>query len=187
MMSFTDIEDNELSYLLRSNNDAFEYLINRYQKRIFGFIKNFKLQNCIKKLDYEDFYQECFIVFLKCLDMFDDEYNFYNYLHSAINKKLYKLWKKEAFNENIISLDYSESVENFSLLDVVGEDDYIYSSKQIEDFIDIKLDSITREIFKYKKRGYNAQEISKLIGISRKIVYKKVSELKMVLNNEFKK
>ena len=103
---FSNIGDSELIYLIRSENYyAKEYFIERYKKRIYGMINAFATKNCINKLDYEECYQDCFIVFLKCLNGFDNEHNFYSYLSNAIYRRLKTLYSKKRLDDKVLSLD----------------------------------------------------------------------------------
>ena len=88
-MSFTEIGDNELLYLIRCDNyQAKQVLIDRYRGRIYGMIKSFFTKNKLKNLNFDDYYQSCFLTFTNCLKLCDDNYNFRNYLKIAIDNNI---------------------------------------------------------------------------------------------------
>ena len=184
-MSFVDISDNELIYLVRaSNDDARIHLINRYKRRIYGMVSSITSKFKISKFDYEDYYQESIVVFFKCLDLFDMEYNFYNYLFSALQREFKRKMIALQKNQNVLSLEYTSN-EGVSLIDVVGEMDYSYEDSRVDNYINQNFSKIEQEIIKYKIKGYDCLEIAKLMGLSSKIVYKKLKDIrKTMLNGE---
>ena len=74
-MVYADIGDSELIYLMRTNNnEAKEVLFERYKKRIYGIINSYAKKYFLSNVNYDDYFGECFIVFLKCLELYDEEY-----------------------------------------------------------------------------------------------------------------
>ena len=133
-MEYSDIGDNELIYLIRADNeDAREYLFKRYQKRIFGFINSFSNKYSIKRLDYEDYFQDCFIVFLKCLENFDEEYNFLYYVSQSIERLLFKLTNKEMMYRSMVSIDDEIFSDSRIFIDEVGDSYSFYRKNEILD------------------------------------------------------
>ena len=177
-MVFANVSDIELIYLTRSNNYfAKDYLIERYRKRIYGIIAELTKKRIIKGLDYEDWFQDGFIVFLKCLDLFDIEYNFYNYLLSALKKEFSRKMKQIYENNKIISLD-EPNEQGICLLDVIAEEDENYNNIQVQHDIDTKFTKLEQDIVKLKSRGYDCFEISKMIGVNKKVVYRKTKDIR---------
>lgn len=184
-MVFSDIEDNELIYLHRNNNcQAKQYLIDRYKKRIYGMINKFANINGISKLDYEECYQDCFIVFLKCLDYYDG-FNFLNYVTTAVFNKLYKILKRNQNYEEIISLDYSLLNDDTSLLDSVSDQEYNYEINDLRIFIEENFDSDYQKIIEYKLKGYSCLEISKILKINKKRVYACLEYIKNIFRKKW--
>jgi RNA polymerase sigma factor (sigma-70 family) len=181
-VSYSDIGDNELIYLIRSNNyEAKEYLIQRYQKRIYGMINSFKKSSYIQKLDYEDYYHSCFLVFLRCLELFDDDYNFYNYVSGAINKELQKLLKKEKENNDHLSLEYDISDCEYHC-DYVSDSSIMYKENELNEYINENFNELDRKIIEYRLAGYNCLEIATLLNVDKKRVYKRLESIKTKLN-----
>lgn len=183
-MSFMEVTDNELMYLLRCGNEmAKKVFIERYHYRLYGLIKRFDFKKLSDYLDYDDCFQECFIVFLKCIERFDEEYNFYNYLNRAINHHMIRLKKAKERNANVISLEY-ESDHKPSLIDIVSEDDLEYQNIVVDDYIKENFDSEEQEIIKLKSQGYSGWEISQIMNITVKYLAKKVAQIKEIMKNK---
>lgn len=177
-MSYYDIGDSELLYLIRlDNQDAKNFLIIRYKKRIYGLINSFFEKKSIKGLDYEDYFHDCFIVFLKCLKLFDEEYNFYSYVTSAIEKELKKLIKKEINNRDLLSIDMDLRDKDY-LMDCVNDCNEVYKETIIKDFISDKLDELDKEIIEYRIKGYSHLEIADILNISKKKIYERMRKIR---------
>lgn len=176
---FSEIGDNELIYLIRNNNyEAKDVLINRYTKRIYGMIKSFALKKGLVK-DYEDYYQDCFIVFLKCLDFFDNEYNFFLYLKSAINRNLQNALKKEQLDKEVYSLDYFiDKDDNLALIDTIADSSYDYGNSDINMFVEENFNEDEKEIIDLRLKGYSINDISIIKKINKKKVCKILKKIK---------
>lgn len=183
-MSFVDVTDSELIYLLRANNkEAENYFFERYKKRIYGIINSMASKFMISDLDYEDCFQDCFIVFLKCLDMFDDDYNFYNYLFGAITKDFGRKLQKDRKEKQLLSLE-NGCFKDDNLIDMVCEEDASYKRTLLDEYICLNFSILEQDIIRYKMMGYDCLEIAKIIGITPKTVYKKVALIKKkILDN----
>jgi len=184
-MQYSNIGDNELLYLIRCDNqEAKECLIKRYQKRIFGIIDGFSKKYSIKGLDYEDYFQDCFIVFLKCIENYDENYNFFNYAHRAIERELYKLINEELLRRDIISIDDDNLYKDKVLVDVVSDSSIIYNEVELKNsFCDI-LDEKNKRILEYRLKGYSCVEIAKIMNSTPKSVYKRMAKIKSDLKEK---
>lgn len=182
-MSFIDIGDNELIYLVRNNNlEARDYLISRYKKRMYGFIHSFFKKTYVSGVDYEDYFQECFLVFLKCIEGFDENYNFYKYVESAINKTLIKIYQKEEKKDKVLSLDYDTVDKNYNLVDVAKDSEMLYRENEVKLFIEKNFDELNKAIINYKLEGYNGKEIASLLGVSKKVIYDRLNKIREILS-----
>jgi len=98
------INDYELIFLIRSNQDV-ENNFNILQKKYEGLIvKNIDFYNALTKFD--DYYQEALIVLSNCVNNFDESKNktFTRYFEMHLKWKFYSLNKernKYVFSENI--------------------------------------------------------------------------------------
>ena len=173
-MSYTDIGDSELIYLVRANNsEAKNLLVSRYKKRIFGMIDSFVKKNNLSCVNYEDLFSECFMVFLSCLDNYDDDYNFYIYVNESVERKLVKISKKEMFYRQIVNLD--DGIYSFETINDAKEN---YAKSEINSFLKDNFDLVDRQIVDLKIEGYSYNEIGKLLGVSDKSIYKRSSRIK---------
>lgn len=178
---FLDIGDAELIYLIRSNNYmAREVLFNRYKKRIYGMISSLANKGVIGK-DYEEYYQDCFVVFLKCIENFDEEYNFFYYVKSSINRKLRLLSEQESINKEILSLDYVIDEDNNILLDTIADPSQNYDQSDLDIYIDENFDDIEKDFITLRLKGYSISEIAKIKNISKKKVCKILQGIKNTL------
>ena len=178
-MSFTDIGDNELIYLIRNDNgEAKKYLVNRYRKRIYGIINSYFTTYNVGGEDYEDYYQDCFIVFLKCLNGFDNEHNFYNYLSNAIYRRLRALYFKKRLDDKVLSLDYVYECNDITMMDVVEDSNAVYRINELKEYIDFNFDETTKMIINYRLEGYTYSEIAKLLNINIKTLYRKLYKMR---------
>lgn len=180
-MSYNDVGDDELLYLIRCNNqEAKDCLINRYKNRIFGIINGYVKRTYINGLDYEDLFHECFIVFLKCLELFDENYNFYMYVENAINNQLHKIIKKEKLNQEILSLEETFYENDCYHQDVINDSSTIYKEKEIKEKLITYLDEINKQIVDLKLKGYSYLEIAKMLKLNKKAIYKRVKQIKEI-------
>lgn len=187
-MSFIDITDNELIYLVRNNNlEAKDYLFTRYKKRMYGMIHSFFKKACISKVDYDDVYQDCFIVFLKCIDRFDEEYNFYNYVNSSIYKMMIKFIQEEKSQQKVLSLDYDVLDNNKNLIDIASDSEMLYRKSELNSFIEEHFSGIDKQIIDYRLMGYSICEIATLLNINKKILYTRFSKIKSILSRYIEK
>lgn len=178
-MSYNDIGDNELIYLIRNqNNQAKECLIERYKKRIYGMINDCCSSITTFNVNYDDYYQDCFIVFLKCLESYDEDYNFYSYLKQAIEKCIRRKINKEKVMLKYVSIEDDLSDNHPCLVDKVSDSAIIYNENELHDYIDESFEDIDKLIIDYKIKGYSYLEISKFLGIRAKNLYKRVDKIK---------
>ena len=178
-MSFNDITDNELLYLVRNNNQqAKDYLFSRYKRRMYGMIHSFFKKTGINRIDYDDVFQDCFIVFLKCIDKFDEEYNFYNYINFSIQKTLVKIIQSEKENKSVLSLDYDVVENSKNLIDVVNDNEMLYRKNELEMFIDENFSTLDKVIIEYRLKGYTICEIATILNLNKKMLYARFSTIK---------
>ena len=182
-MAFADIADNELVYLIRANNDvAREYLIERYKKRIYGIINGLSNKLGVNDLDYEDSYQDCFMVFLKCLDLYDLDFSFYHYLYGAIVRDFKRKFKQQKQSNDYLTLSKCND-NDFDVLDIVSEEDTSYNEFVVNEYVVSNFSKLEQEIIGYKVQGYDALEIARLMGLSVKAIYKYISKIKKIMLN----
>lgn len=176
-----DVSDSELIYLYRNNNYyAFETLVNRYKKRIYGMVEKTKNINHFSYLSFDDFYHSCYIALVKCIDNFNNEGIFYSYVMSAFENIIARLFEKENKYKNIMSLEDYHTVLAY---DFISEDDCKYEASDIKEFINEQVGEDCKEIIYYKYIGYNCKEISNLTNLSLKQIYNRMNKAKNILKN----
>ena len=174
-----DVSDGELIYLYRNNNYyAFETLLSRYRKRIYGMIEKAKNVNHLKYLDFDDFYHSCYIALIKCIDNFNNEGIFYSYVMAAIENVIGRLLEKENRYKNVVSIEDYHTVLSE---DFIGESTCVYENSGIDKFINEQIDKESKEIIYYKYLGYSSKEISNLTNLSLKQIYNRINKAKNIL------
>lgn len=186
-MSFSEIGDNELLYLIRcNNNEAKQYLIERYRVRIYGMIKSFVLKRKLKIVNFDDYFQWCFITFLKCLKLCDEEYNFRNYVKTAVENILNRIFEQEESYDEILSLEDQVFDRDVYSLDVACDSSSIYFTSEIKKYLDENLSLLDRKIVDLKIKGYKSVEIAKILEINNKEIYKRIANIRKIIDLKFK-
>ena len=182
-MSFKGISDSELLYLIRCDNyQAKVDLIERYKKRIYGMIKSFVLKNKLNYADFNDYYQSCFVTFLRCIELCDEEYNFLSYVQTAIENTLIKSLKEEKYYEKVLSLEKEEL--GLEPIDEINDSKSLYLTNEMYEFLDSKLSLLDKMIVKLKISGYNLVEISKLVGITKREIYRRFEKIRRIIEEK---
>ncbi len=169
--------------------DAFEELVNRYERKIFRLGLNIT-QN---REDAEDVMQEAFLKSFQNLDQFQGNSRFYTWLvRIAVNEALMKLRKRRP---NQISLDEP----------VAGDDDSVF--REVEDWgpspeqrfaqtelneilstVTGELDAIFRVVFLLRDvEGISTEETAQILGISVAAVKSRLLRARLKLRQNLNK
>lgn len=173
-MSDLKYNDNELLYLISQHNEyALELLLKKYKPMIKKRLSDFN----IKSRNYDDFYQECLIVFFKSVEKFREEKNgiFNLYLDYAIKNKIKYLIKKEQkYFYNVVLSDDLEYVP----------DDKTQKGNILEEPKTGILSTFEKEIYdKFLKEGYKVMDISKSMNCNVKKIYNAISRIRTKLSS----
>ena len=182
-----DVSDGELIYLYRCGNyDAFDFLTNRYKKRIYGIIEKSRRANNLGSICFDDYYHECYITFLKCLDRYDGNGIFFSYVMVSLENFVKRLMEKEIKYSAYSSLeDYLLNEDSTVISGMVVKDaSYLYLEDEVHDFIEGNFDELSKIIIEHKMQGYNCKEIMKKYDLSRKLVYNKIGKIKNIIKND---
>lgn len=129
MLDFKNYNDYELIYYIREGSEAalvfmikkYEPLIKKLATTLIGFSD--------KK---DDLIQEGFLIFMKCVEKYNDNMNccFYSYFIISLRRCFYKLIKDEYYNMPILEedpyyIDIESTYKNFKGRDFFFEDDKI--------------------------------------------------------------
>lgn len=187
-MLLNEISDDLLIHLWRSKNqDAFDLLHSRYRVFIYGIINDFA-KNSFEYLDFDDLYQEAFLIFLRCIDSYDEEAGcFYFFVRRAIERTIVNYMKKNKKSRKTSSLDemfYDSDKE--TLVDYICEDSFSYDYSLYEQLTQ-KIGKVNKQIVDYKMEGYSYLEISRIMHISKGGIYSRVNKIKNILKDIIEK
>ena len=115
----TDLSDNELVELSKTEPEYFGELIRRYQERLFGFIRRISY---FSREDIEDIVQETFIKAYKGLNLFDDDYKFSTWIYQIARNHTIDAIRKKRARVETIRLDEVETAKLFRSNVDMGKD-----------------------------------------------------------------
>ena len=190
----TNLSDNELVALSKTNSEALETLFNRYKIMLNSICRSYYLING----DDDDVMQEGMIGLFKAINTFDNNYVFSSYAYKCIKNSIITAIKKSNTDKNkplnnFISLsgsdddDMDKSVIVSSGLNFNPESTFINSEneKELRNKIETMLTPLEFEILKQYLDGFSYVDIAKRLDKNTKSVdnaiqriRKKLSELK---------
>lgn len=195
-MDYKDINDFELLYLVKDEDDHYKSLL---FEKYYPVVSNlsYKYFNQYRTIidDYDDLYQEGIIGFNYAVERFDfqKDVSFYSYAILCIESKLKDYIRKLKRNKNLIvksavslSLEIGEDI---FLEDVLAGDDITYhsiiSKEQSEFFIHFKNSLSLKEslIFELRFNGFSYEEISKLLDIKKTNIYSYIRQIRVKFRN----
>ena len=101
----------------------------------------------------------------------------------AVENSLSREMDREKKYSVISSLDTDLINEGYPFIEVSDNASYLYESNCIKDFIFDNFDELSIEILKCKNEGYSCFEISKKLGVSKKVIYNRLNKIKNILKN----
>ena len=197
--------DEELLYLIRcGQDDAKDYLIHKYEGRIYSWIRHFDFSHL--GLGNDDLLQIGLVRFWEGLDLYrsDQSATLYTFSKLIVMQKiktvLRQMSDKYALKDmQIISLDELVGDDDGLMYEEVVEDErVVYQPNKILKIkettsayftqIEKQMSFVERAVTQYKYEGYNEKEISEILNIPIKSVYNAVyrSHKKSPLTKEFK-
>lgn len=172
-------DDNELILMIRESNDNFPFLYDKYKKIIRGVY--YKWRSVISNLgiDYEDFLQECLLIFFQSIIKYNFESNatFFTLFYGCINKKIYDYLRIYYKRKDILVFSYDTNFnEEDDYLSLIRDDydiecDYTFRKfwKNIREFI-IDLSFEKACVFELYLSGYSILDISVLLDLNQKYI-----------------
>lgn len=181
------LEDNELVELIKNDLNYFEELVERYEKKLYGFIKKISY---FGKEDIEDILQEIFIKVYKNINSYDTDLKFSSWIYQIARNHTYDAIRKAKARPNEAGLNDEEILQLISSgLDIKTEIEskdalkriklniqdlpYKYREVLILRFIENKSYKEIMDILKKSKGG-----IATLLSRGRKMLQKKLSQNK---------
>ena len=192
MRDYKDLNDYEIIYMVRENDDdATNLLFDKYKPIVVSMAKEY--YKAVKRygLEYEDLLQEGNCALYKAIKQFSEETNscFYTYATICINSKFKNLLitnnacKYQALNS---SISLYEEYDDKVLIDYLKDDRAIDPNVAIEiNELETQLKDILYSmdfedsiICELKINGFTYNDIAKLLNKTRSNVYKAISQLK---------
>lgn len=161
-LSIIDKEDNidseVISEVLNGNKDKFEYIIRKYDKRVYLFLKK---KYYLTNDEMDDIMQDTFIKCYKNLNSFKKDKNFYPWLATIALNVTKDFLKKKMKRKSRIDELYKDSFFSFnsdSINHSIDELDRINEAIQI-------LETDQRDIILLRAKGLSYNEISDKLSI----------------------
>lgn len=167
-MDYINSNDNELIYLIRlGNEDALNYMINKYEKYIYTNIKKYKINN------FDDAYQDGLVALINAIKSFNDSYNktFNKYFELILSNKLLDTLKRENKERKYYLVDTVEIDNNYLLNEETVKLDEKISEKYKAELMKSlgKNELIVFE--EYFLHNYSIDDISKTNNMDKKNIY----------------
>lgn len=188
-MHLLDTSDDFLICLYREGNQvAIDLLYERYSKFLYGIINEISRKERIY-YDYQELFQDAIIVFINCIDKYDEEEGcFYFFVRTAVERKIKDKFKKWRKDNRVCSLDdfvYDNDKETH--LDYVFEENSDFSKSQLIGDLNNRLNEENKKIVNMKMAGYTYQEIALMLKISKQCVYRRVTAIKNIIKDIIEK
>jgi RNA polymerase sigma-70 factor (ECF subfamily) len=166
-------DKNLVQECLAGNTQAFESLIDKYQKKIFNIV--YRMADNYD--DAEDITQSVFIKVYEKLNRFNPKYKFFSWLYRiTMNESLNYLNQKKRLTELNSALLVNEKTPE-------KEYDELELSEQIQDAImDIKLEGRVLILLKHLE-GFSYRELAYILDLSEKKVKSRLFYARQELKN----
>lgn len=170
--------DNEVLFMISEGNEnATEYIVNKYKNIIDILISKYMLDITRLGLEEKDLYQEGMIGLLSAIDSYKEtkDATFKTFASRCIENKINTALTKanNTKNKNLndsVSLDYVNPDTNTTLYDVIGSNDLIDDLITKENYDEIislaenRLKGFEKEVFDLKIKEYSNEEISNILN-----------------------
>lgn len=189
-MHLEEISDDYLiSLYFEKNQYAIDFLFERYTVFIYGIIWEIQKKEG-EYMDFEDLFQEAFVVFLNCIQRYDtDNGCFYFFVRKSIRRKLNDKIQFMKKIRKVSSLDIDMyAVSRERCVDYVAEEcEYSYYDNTVYEKLVNRVDVKSKEIIDLKMAGYSYNEIAEILGDNKQGVYRRVGRIKNILKDIIEK
>lgn len=176
------MEDNDyelLYYVHQKNEEAFNLLVDKYEKYIYYMINLFKKEYYFFAYEDSDLYNESLLLLYDCIYSYNEAYNvkFSSFYLACLKRKLISFIRSLSSNKNkshalAISLDYNPKDEDLNLYDVIDNKQLAVNEKVSNDYIlnlsleklKTNMNQLEIDIVYYYLMGYSYQEIKKILN-----------------------
>lgn len=177
-----ELSDKELIVLARRGDmKAFEQLVFRYEKPIFGFV--FRFIN--HKENAEDVTQEIFIKVYRSLKTFDPEYKFKTWLYTVATNTVYDWLRKAKKSLDLYIIDDPEI--GFETIDKIDSYKIMEDKELINNLLQTLKPAYQNVVLLYFRDGFTYEEIGTILKIPINTVKTHLRRAKKLLSEELKK
>ena len=190
-MNYKNINDYELMYMVRENEETKEIIFEKYRPIVEKYAKKYYKGNTTNGIDLEDVMQEGYIALNKAIDAYNGDYLFYTFATLCIRRHIQNYITIINGRKSTPNKKYYYNDEGLDYLDVVEAKDYLPQSEIILTVYQEKVKEIMNNmslkqssIFELKYNGFTAKEISILLDISINSINTVLSRIKNIFKNK---
>lgn len=184
-MKYKDINDYELIYYVRDNDDkSLELLFKKYEPVIYKYASLFYRKYKYTGLSYEDLIQEARIGLMNAIKSFNDAHSlFYSFALLCIERQLinytksHNTLKNYPLNYSNIEInDRTEFIDNSDVDSILLENEKYFECKNLLKF-NLSI------VYELRYNGFSFNEISMLLDIPKTTVDGRISLIRKYLKN----
>lgn len=170
-----DYNDYELIYMMNEDEDAFLFLLKKYEP-LFKRVSRFYIKNiCNKGYDIDDIMQQCRITLYNALERYDSNKDvlFYTYLLVCIKRSIWSMCRTSLKQPDCCYYMEMENYDNISQFVSDVNVSYDYDDYEFEnEVINFKnsLTDIESFVFELRYNGFGYKDIACLLDINTKKV-----------------
>ncbi len=184
-MDYRDLNDNELVYMIKENNDeAMGFIYNKYKPLVKSLAKKYLFQAKEMGLELEDLIQEGLLGLCKAAYSFNQGSDniFYTYALVSVKRTMLRVIKHHGTQKKMLlnkAISYNEQLfDNLTLIETISDDKLLSPIEsicvhelnlQLINFIN-SLSFIYAQVFELKFNGFKHVEIARLLDITEKTV-----------------
>lgn len=197
MLKYKDLNDYELVYQVRENNDiAYETLMSKYSHLVDIMANKIFKKNKNISIEYDDLYQEGMYGVIRALNDYDSSNTmFYTYACICAKREMERLIKANKrrkhsiLNEALSIYDNIAGSQDLILGDMIPSDYNLEKEYEIgedcKSLLDLKydLDIIDSQVFELKMNNFSIREIATLLDITYKNVDYRLHKIRKKIMN----
>lgn len=172
---YKNLNDNEILYMIKENNDNdYRLIFNKYESLIYKIIHKYKFIAKKYGIEKDDLYQICCMSLIKAIELYDDKYDnlFYTYLYRLMENSIINELKSNcSFKKLTLSMacSYDKIVPNTNLsyLEIIPDKKNLFKSFSNEEEIIRFKNTLSFDLsclFELKMNGYKNSEITILLS-----------------------
>ena len=184
-----EYNDYELVYLVKENEEALEYMMEKYEPLFYKIARSFLNKYKNTDLDIEDIVQYCRIVFCKVIDVFnpDAEIIFITFLFICLKRSVNRFVNKHSSDVEISYMDY-DKIDYLDYLVAPYDAFENYNDYEIQMKIKEFQNSLTAEygrVFELRYNGFSYKDIASLLEIDAKRVDNILLSIRKKMEKQF--